>query len=140
VVERLEVPLRSLADLAFDDVVVLGKPVGDRLMRQVREMGCGLLQLLRPLRELRLDRLEFGRERSSVLDDVRSPLRRGLPDGLGGAVVLGTQAFDVRKHLSVSRVELDDPVESLYAAASLVGGAHLIEVITKMPEIDHEGV
>jgi hypothetical protein len=60
VVDRLEVEVRAVADLAQADVVLLGLAVGGVRLREIGKGGQQLVAALIQLRELRLELLELG--------------------------------------------------------------------------------
>jgi hypothetical protein len=118
VVERLEVEVGALADLAHGDVVLLGLAVG-RL--GLGEIGKHAEQLISPLVELaepRLELLELGLERAGRLASL---LEAGVVGLLGPRGLL-----DLRRQLVLLCPDLIDPRVEL--AAPLVDRDQLIEL------------
>ena len=120
VVAGLEVELRPLADLAHDDRVLLGHPVGGVGVGQVGE-GDG-----DPV-EIGLDLLQLGLAGLDLLLQPLHPLHQvpgvaarllGLADLLGEGLALGLGVLDLGQQLAAAGVERQQLVDLLGGAAA----------------------
>jgi hypothetical protein len=121
VVQRLEVEVGGLADLAQGDVVLVGLAVRGLGLGDVRELAEEFVAPPVELDELGLELLELGLERARGLPGLLEARIVGLPCACG--------LLDLRRELVLLRPDRVDPGVEL--AAALVDLDQLIELLRR---------
>jgi hypothetical protein len=142
VVDRLEVEVRTVPNLAQRGVILLGLAVGGVRVRQVWQGGEQLVALLAELPQLRLELVSLGLERAGGLARLRE-LRLVRLARLGGLldlrrelVLLGPDRVDARVELAPPLIDRKQLIELVRRAAPCQRGPRRLRIGADLLQVE----